>query len=51
MGVHIHWRHMANTMDRVPGTPSDASAEFLRRNARPSLSAGPLLVVSLPDPT
>jgi len=35
---------MANTMDRVPGTPSDASAEYLRRNARPSLSAGPLLV-------
>jgi len=34
----------------VPGTPSDASAEFLRRNARPSLSAGPLLVVTLPDP-
>ena len=34
----------------MPGTPCDASAE-LHRGLRPSLCAGPLLVVTLPDNT
>jgi len=34
----------------MPGTPNDASTE-LYRGSRPSVSAGPLLVITLPDPT